>query len=413
MSTATAIRRPAATRVQVPGRRIRVAQIVTKFTAGAGGVTLRGALALDQDRYSTTVFAADGGSLIEPAKEAGLEVVVVPQLAGGRGIYPWVDLRAMRQLSAHLAAGDFDLVHTNSAKAGALGRLASRSVGVGAVVHTFHGFPFHSFQSPPVRGSLLSLERRLGRLTDYFLAAGTVTAADAVRLKIAEPERIRSIAPPIEAHIPAVTETARRHARQLLRIPTGAKVVGTTARLDAQKAPLDMVAAFAALKRPDLHMIWIGDGELRAKTERLIEREGIRDRFHLIGNRTDVASLLPAFDVFAMSSLYEGLPCAVAEAMAAGIPVVATTANSVPEIVLAGKTGLLARPGDPSSLSRALGYMLDHPHEASRMASAARAYIGGRFRPDAFARDLTEAYELALRFGAERTSGAQKAQISR
>jgi glycosyltransferase involved in cell wall biosynthesis len=412
MSTATAIRRPAATRVQVPGRRIRVAQIVTKFTAGAGGVTLRGALALDQDRYSTTVFAADGGSLIEPAKEAGLEVVVVPQLAGGRGIYPWVDLRAMRQLSAHLAAGDFDLVHTNSAKAGALGRLASRSVGVGAVVHTFHGFPFHPFQSPPVRGSLLSLERRLGRLTDYFLAAGTVTAADAVRLRIAEPERIRSIAPPIEAHIPAVTETARRHARQLLRIPTGAKVVGTTARLDAQKAPLDMVAAFAALKRPDLHMIWIGDGELRAKTERAIEREGIRDRFHLIGNRTDVASLLPAFDVFAMSSLYEGLPCAVAEAMVAGIPVVATTVNSVPEIVLAGKTGLLARPGDPSSLSRALGYMLDHPHEASRMASAARAYIGGRFRPDAFARDLTEAYELALRFGAERTSGAQKAQIS-
>jgi glycosyltransferase involved in cell wall biosynthesis len=396
----------------VPGRRIRVAQIVTKFTAGAGGVTLRGALALDPDRYSTTVFAADGGSLIEPAKEAGLEVVVVPQLAGGRGIYPWVDLRAMRQLSAHLAAGQFDLVHTNSAKAGALGRLAARSVGVSAVVHTFHGFPFHSFQSPPVRGSLLSLERRLGRLTDYFLAAGTVTAADAVRLRIAEPERIRSIAPPIEAHIPAVTETARRRARELLRIPTGAKVVGTTARLDAQKAPLDMVTAFAALKRPDLHMIWIGDGELRPKTERLIEREGIRDRFHLIGNRTDVSSLLPAFDVFAMSSLYEGLPCAVAEAMAAGIPVVATTVNSVPEIVLAGKTGLLARAGDPSSLSRALGYMLDHPDEASRMASAARAYIGGRFRPDAFARDLTEAYELALRFGSERTSGAQKAQIS-
>ena len=93
MSTATSIRRPSGTRLQVPGRRIRVAQIVTKFTAGAGGVTLRGALALDQDRYSTTVFAADGGSLTEPAKEAGLEVVVVPQLAGGRGIYPWAFLR--------------------------------------------------------------------------------------------------------------------------------------------------------------------------------------------------------------------------------------------------------------------------------------------------------------------------------
>jgi glycosyltransferase involved in cell wall biosynthesis len=159
-------------------------------------------------------------------------------------------------------------------------------------------------------------------------------------------------------------------------------------------------------------MIWIGDGELRSKTQRLIEREGLHDRFHLIGNRTDVSSLLPAFDVFAMSSLYEGLPCAVAEAMAAGIPVVATTVNSVPEIVLAGKTGLLARPGDPSSLARAIGYMLDHSDEANRMASAASAYIGGRFRPEAFARDLTEAYELALRFGSERTRGTKKAQIS-
>ena len=412
MSTATVIPRPVTARVEAPGRPVRIAQIVTKFTAGAGGVTLRGALALDPDRYSTTVFAADGGSLIEPAEEAGLKVVVVPQLAGGRGIYPWVDVRAFRQLSAHLAAGQFDVVHTNSAKAGALGRLAARSVGVGAVVHTFHGFPFHSFQSPPVRGSLLSIERRLGRHTDYFLAAGTVTAADAVRLKIAPPERIRSIAPPIDANISAVTETARRHARQLLRLPAGAKVVGTTARLDAQKAPLDMVAAVAALRRPDLHMIWIGDGELRSKTQRLIEREGLHDRFHLIGNRTDVSSLLPAFDVFAMSSLYEGLPCAVAEAMAAGIPVVATTVNSVPEIVLAGKTGLLARPGDPSSLARAIGYMLDHSDEANRMASAASAYIGGRFRPEAFARDLTEAYELALRFGSERTRGTKRAQIS-
>jgi glycosyltransferase involved in cell wall biosynthesis len=125
-----------------------------------------------------------------------------------------------------------------------------------------------------------------------------------------------------------------------------------------------------------------------------------------------VSRLLPAFDVFAMSSLYEGLPCAVAEAMAAGIPVVATTVNSVPEIVLAGKTGLLARPGNPASLARALGYMLDHPEEAKRMASAARAYIGDRFRPDAFARDLTEAYELALRFGSERAGGAPRAQIS-
>jgi glycosyltransferase involved in cell wall biosynthesis len=389
--------------VKTPVRPVRVAQIVTKFTAGAGGVTLRGALALDPDRYATTVFTADGGSYVDQAEEAGLSVVVVPHLAKGRGVYPWTDVQAFRELSSQLGRGEFDLVHTNSAKAGAIGRLAARSVGVRAIVHTFHGFPFHPFQSLPVRKSLEGIERRLGRMTDYFLAAGTATAAQAVLLELAPPERIRSIAPPIDIALPADADAARRAARSTLGIPADALVVGTIARLDAQKAPLDMVRAFAALGRRDVHMVWIGDGELRARTERLIERKGIGERFHLLGNRADVAKLLPALDVFALSSLYEGLPCAVAEAMTLGIPVVATAVNSVPEIVLAGKTGLLASPGDPASLARALAYMLDHPGEALRMAESARAYIGRQFHPDVFGRDLAEAYELALRFGSERS----------
>jgi glycosyltransferase involved in cell wall biosynthesis len=403
VSTTTVRPRQSIARLKAREQPVRVAQIVTKFTAGAGGVTLRGALALDPDRYSTTVFTAEGGSYVEQAEEAGLSVVVVPHLAKGRGVYPWVDVRAFRELSSQLGRGEFDLVHTNSAKAGAIGRLAARSVGVRAVVHTFHGFPFHPFQPLPVRKSLESIERRLGRMTDYFLAAGTVTAAQAVLLEIAPAERIRSIAPPIDIALPLHAGAARRAARSMLGIPRGALVVGTTARLDAQKAPLDMVRAFTALGRRDVHMVWIGDGELRAKTERLIEHNGIGDRFHLLGSQADVASLLPAFDVFALSSLYEGLPCAVAEAMTLGIPVVATAVNSVPEIVLAGKTGLLARPGDPASLARALAYMLDHRAEALRMAESARAYIGRQFHPDAFGRDLAEAYELALRFGSERS----------
>jgi glycosyltransferase involved in cell wall biosynthesis len=115
---------------------------------------------------------------------------------------------------------------------------------------------------------------------------------------------------------------------------------------------------------------WIGDGELRPKTEREIRRAGLEGRFLLLGERSDVAALLPAFDVFALPSLYEGLPCAVVEAMTAGIPVVATAVNSVPEIVIAGRTGLLARPGDPASLADALGFMLGHPAATAEMVSA-------------------------------------------
>ena len=383
-----------------PGRRtrtrkVRVAQVVTKLAAGAGGITLRGALALDPERFETTIFAGEAGVLAERAANGGLEVVSLQYMAPQRRIVPWADLHGLSELTEHLGGGRFDIVHTHSAKAGGLGRIAARRAAVPAIVHSFHGFPFHEFQSIATRQALIAIERRLGRFTDYFVTDGTVTAAEAIRLRLSPPERIRAIASPID-NIPPLTEAEREEARRMIGIPSGVPVIGTAARLGSQKAPTDMVEAIDALERRDAHMVWIGDGDLRAKTERLIERKGLGSRFHLLGDRSDVPKLLPAFDVFAMSSLYEGLPCAVVEAMSCGVPVVATAVASVPEIVVSGKTGLLARPGDPRSLARALDFVLSHPAEALRMAEAARVHIGDRFTAEALGRDLTEVYDSAL-----------------
>jgi glycosyltransferase involved in cell wall biosynthesis len=381
-------------------RKLRIAHVTANFADGSGGITLRQALALDE-RYSSTILAPEDGSLFDRAEEEGLEVIRLREMGRGRRVYPWADVRAMRELVQHLSAGKFDVVHTHAGRAGALGRLAAHRVGGCAIVHTLHGFPFNEFQSPIVRRALQSVERRLGRITDYFITDGTFVASEAIRLRVAQPERVRAVISPID-EVPPISEEARREARLLLGIADGARVVGTAARLAEQKAPLDMVKAIAALRQPDVHMVWLGDGDLRAKTERLIEKEGIGDRFLLLGDRDDVSRLLPAFDVFAMSSLWEGLPCSIVEAMTCGIPVVATAVNSVPEIVISGKTGLLARPGDPASLSQALAYMLDHPADAARMAATARTQIGEQFRADLMGQELMEVYEVASRFTSAR-----------
>jgi glycosyltransferase involved in cell wall biosynthesis len=388
---------------------VRVAQVVTKFTAGAGGITLRGALALDPDRYESVILAAEAGSLVATAEAAGLEVVPLRHMSPS--LSPGTDRRGLGELAQRLAAGDFDIVHTHSAKAGALGRMAARRLGVPAVVHSLHGMPFHDFQSAARRRAYLEIERRLGASTDYFLTDGTFVAAEAVRLRIAPADRVRAIASPVDQIAP-VTPASRRAARQRLGIPDDVKVIGTAARLDFQKAPLDMVAAVALLRRPDVRMIWVGDGDLRPAVEQRIRREGLEDRFVLLGNRSDVPELLPAFDVFAMSSLYEGLPCAVVEAMSCCVPVVATAVNSVPEVVIPGRTGVLARPHDPASLARALAYVLDNPERAARMAQRARAHIGGRFRPEVLGADLDEAYALALEFGAARRRLAANGRVA-
>jgi glycosyltransferase involved in cell wall biosynthesis len=383
---------------------LRVAHVNANFCAGSGGITLREALALDRERFAATILAPADGSLFERAEAGGLDVVRLQRMGGGRHVHPLADADAVRELAAHLRAGRFDVVHTHAGRAGAIGRIAARRVGVPAVVHTLHGFPFNEFQSAPTRRALLAIERRLAGITDYFLTDGTFVASQAVRLRIAPPDRVRALISPIDP-VPRTDVLARRRARDLLGLPQDATVIGTAARLAVQKAPCDMVEAFARLQRRGCYMAWLGDGPLREQTEQLIARRGLGDRFLLLGDRANVPRLLPAFDLLAISSLWEGLPCTVVEAMTCGIPVVATAVNSVPEVVIPGRTGLLARPADPASLSRALAYMLDNPDDAARMAANAHRLIGDQFSSRALGRQLEDVYGTAVRLARTSSNG--------
>jgi len=372
-------------------KRLRVAQIVTRFIAGAGGVALRGALALDSDCYEIVFVIGSGDRLIQEAELAGFEVVVVDRLRSE--ISPADDRRALGELKTFLGTGQFDVVHTHSSKAGALGRLAAHDADVQRIVHTYHGFPFHEFQSRLRRATYVRIERSLGRITDTFLTVGPAVAAEAIRRRIAPPERVRTIGVAVTRG-PMPQASDRAEARRLLGIPPGMHVVGTVGRLDFQKAPDDFVKALAGLGREDVFGVWIGDGPLRAKIEKLAERRGLVGRMSFLGERTDVSALLPGFDVFAMASRYEGLPCVIVEAMAAARPVVATAVNAVPNIVVAGETGLLVPPGRPELLSRALRHLIDNPALAARLGAAGWAHLGDELTPAALGAVLDETYRM-------------------
>jgi glycosyltransferase involved in cell wall biosynthesis len=369
--------------------RVRVAQVVTRFMAGAGGVALRGALALDPERYEIVFVTGEGDDgLVEKARAAGHEVVLLPHLRSE--IAPLDDRRALADLRACLSG--FDVVHTHSSKAGALGRTAAHQLAIGRIVHTFHGFPFHQFQSWPRRSAYIQIERSVGRFTDVFLAVGPAVAAEAITRRIAPPERVRTIGVGLAKALNAPGPLDRAEARRILGVPPGMQVVGTVGRLAFQKAPEDFVRALAGLRRSNVFGVWIGGGPLRAKTERLAQKLGLSGRMLFTGERHDVEALLPGIDVFAMASRYEGLPCAIVEAMSAGLPVVATAVNAVPDVVVAGETGLLAPPGMPDLLGRAIGHLLDHPAYAARLGAAGRDQLGAELSPVALGTVLSEAY---------------------
>ena len=375
------------------GRPVRVATVITRLDGGAGQHALRGARAMDPAGYAMTIITGRG-ELVAEAEAAGLEVIVEPSLRAP--IAPGSDLRALARLTALLRRRDFDVVHTHCAKAGAIGRLAGHRARVPRLVHTYHGFPFHEFQGAVRRRAYIETERRLGRVTDVALCVGTGVAVEAVRRRLIAPERVRTIGVVADgadqaAARPPPAQARRRQARAELGLPADATVVGTVGRLTYQKAPDDFLAALRALGLPGVTGVWVGDGELAGQlAARAAGLPG--NQLVLAGQRSNVPDLLPAFDVFALSSRYEGLPTAVVEAMVCGIPVVATAVNAVGDVVIPGETGLLVPPGRPELLAEAVGFLLDSPDAAARMAATARARLGTRFGEGALRCALVAAY---------------------
>lgn len=374
-------------------RPLRVAAVIARLEGGAGLQAFRGACAIDPDEIEITLITGSGDYLLAAAERAGVPAILEPSLCAD--LAPVHDRQALRRLTSLFRTRAFDVVHTHGAKAGAVGRLAARRAGVPRIVHTYHGFPFHEFQSAARRGAYVAIERRLGRITDMVLCTGTAVAAEAIRRGLAPPHCVRAIGVAVPgAGQDAVPDRrnpqARARARLALGLPADEVVVGAVGRLTYQKVPEDFVAALRALG-PGVTGVWIGSGELARPVARLASAvPGLR--LVLPGERHDVADLLPALDVFVLPSRYEGLPTVIVEAMLAGVPVVATAVNAVTDLVSPGETGLLVPPRRPDLLAAAVRHLLSSPGDAARMAAEARTRVGDRYGEPALRAALMSAY---------------------
>ena len=318
-----------------------------------------------------------------------MEVVVIPELVSP--ISPRQDAVALARIIHVLRERHVDVVHTHSAKAGVLGRVAARRVGATRVVHTMHGFPFHEFQRPLTRATYVQIERSLSRITDAYLAIGTGVAVEMIRRGLARPEQIRTIGPAVDPPTVVTSAATRARARLLLGIPDDVLVVGTVGRMDYQKAPEILIEAVSRLRSRAM-LVWAGDGPLLEAAQQQVAALRLQSRILLLGNRTDVPTILPAFDVFAMASRFEGLPCVIVEAQQSGIPVVATAVNAVPDVVIPGESGLLVPAGRADLLAGALDHALANPHLTRQWVLNARTQLGARYAPETLGAVLDEVY---------------------
>ncbi len=383
---------------------IRVLHIITRLiVGGAQENTMLTAALLDPERYAVDVVSGPQtgpeGSLIEEVRARGIPLTIEPALR--REINPPKDSLALIRLARFIRRGRYTIVHTHSSKAGILGRWAARLAGTPVIVHTVHGWGHHERQHPLVRRFYILLERATARITAKLIVVSPRNTQKGLADSIGTPEKYVTIRSGIELDRFLHPTRSRETVREELGIPPHVPVVGTVTRLSPQKAPLDFVIAAAGVaeKRPAVHFVIVGDGPLRAEVEAEIAARSLTDRVHLTGLRRDVPDLMHSFDIFALSSLWEGLPRVLPQAMAAGLPIVATAVDGNTEAVTDGVNGLLTPPGDPQAMAVALLRLLEDPALARKMGEAGRARAE-EFSARKMVSDIAALYERLL---AERT----------
>ncbi len=380
--------------------RIPVLHIITRLiVGGAQENTMLTAALLDPDRYAVDIVSGpqtgSEGSLIEEVRAHGIPLTIEPALV--REVNPLKDLQALFRLTGFIRRGRYTIVHTHSSKAGILGRWAARLAGTPVIVHTVHGWGHHERQHPLVRRFYILLERATARITDKLIVVSPRNTEKGLADGIGTPEKYITIRSGIELDRFLKPTRPREAVREELGIPPDVPVVGTVTRLSPQKAPLDFVdaAAHVAARRPDVHFVIVGDGPLRAEMEAAIAVRSLTDRVHLTGLRRDVPDLMHSFDVFALTSLWEGLPRVLPQAMTTGLPIVATAVDGNAEAVTDGVNGFLTPPGVPQALAAALLRLLEDSVLARRMGEAGRRKAG-EFSAHRMVSDIAALYDTLL-----------------
>jgi glycosyltransferase involved in cell wall biosynthesis len=374
----------------------RIVHLITRLElGGAQQNTLFCVAHHDRSRFAVGLWAGEGGMLDAEARAIdGADVRILPWLV--HPIAPARDLGAVWRLASMLR--DVDLLHTHSSKAGILGRAAGRIAGIPGIVHTVHGWSFNDAQPPLVRRFYVEAERAAARVTDRIVCVSQFDRDRGIAAGIGHPSQYRVLRSGIDATLYVSPPGARERVRASLGIGPQDVVVGSIANFKPQKSPLDFVeAARQAFGRdPRLRFFIAGDGALRPAVERAIAQADLGRVVHLLGWREDVPELLAAMDVFLLTSLFEGLPRVVLQAVAASVPVVATHTGGIAEVLVDGETGRLVPPGDPVAAADAIVELARDERPRSRMAAAARLRLGEEFDNRRLVRDLEALYDEVL-----------------
>lgn len=337
------------------------------------------------------------GSMIGLARDAGINPVLIPGLDRpihlGRDLVAfWNIVREMRRFQPHI-------VHTHTAKAGILGRLAAICCGVPVIAHTFHGHVFTGYFSPAASQGIMGFERLLARMTDLIVVLSPGLRDDLMhRLRLPRSGKVRIV--PLGLDLPPLTTLPRHSAgwRKQFRLAPGALLLGIVARLVPVKNHLLLLEVFARLAAEDsrLHLAIVGGGESEPEIRHRVTELGLSGRVFLTGIEHDISRVYADLDLLLLVSRNEGTPVVLIEALAAGCPVAATDVGGVREVLDNGRFGAVL-PTDAPALKAAVQDVIRQLPDRERRSQDFRVTTAERYGVAALLDSLSGMYKELLR----------------
>jgi len=376
--------------------KVRILYVITKLELGGAQKQLLTLInRLDHEKFLPFLFTARDGLLVQEALSIrGLTLKKSKCLE--RPINPGKDLLALAEIYFFIKKNKIDIVHTHSSKAGILGRWAARLTKVKVILHTVHGWSFNDYQSTLKRKLFIYLEKITARFTDRLIVVSNHDKIKGLENRIGRAEQYCLIRYGINYE--EFQNLRSQNLKKELSINSTSLTVGMISCFKPQKSPQDFIRVAALVNQimPDVKFLLVGDGILRRSIETKIKKLKLQNNVILTGWRRDIPKILSTINVFMLTSLWEGLPITVLEAMIASKPVVVTDTGGVSEVIQEGKTGFLVTPSDTKKMAAKLISILKDEGLRETMGQNAKAFLGPDFRFEAMLANTEQLYQSLI-----------------
>ena len=382
--------------------KVKILRIIGRLNVGGPAIHVVNLTAgLDSSRYRSLLVAGSEneaeGSMLDFAFSHGVPPVVIPEIVTAFR-FGLRDLKALWKLYFMMRRERPHIVHTHTAKAGFLGRIAARLAGVPVIVHTFHGHVLHGYYGAVTNKLLRWLERWLAWMSDRLVTVSEQVKSELVGYGIAPADKITVVPLGFDLRPFLNCSDLRGEFRRAMALSDQHKLIGIVGRIFPIKNHALFLESAARIAAQDstARFLVVGDGILRTSLEIQASQLGISERVLFTGWRRDLPRICADLDVLVVSSDNEGTPVSAIEAMAAGCPVVATRVGGLPDLINHKKTGLLVPPRDADALTSAVLELLNNSEFAREIGRNAQEAVRQRFTVRRLISDIDQLYSHLL-----------------